>query len=131
MLTASLNGTLGLIPDWQFNADPAINPYLNPHVSMPDGTTQAWSVQPFGPASAGITIPQTSPLYGARGLGYIMIDHPPGDLGRTGRVSRQDRVVMRGAGLNGWAGDHRKGIALGVVGLIGFALLGGLSAILK
>lgn len=39
---------LGLIPDWQFSSDPAINPKINPHVSFPAGVTQT-TVQPIGP----------------------------------------------------------------------------------
>lgn len=35
------NSPLGFIPDWQFNPDPKINPYVNPHVSMPPGMLQA------------------------------------------------------------------------------------------
>lgn len=121
-----LHGSLGIIPDWQFNADPSINPFLNPHVSMPDGWTQAYTVQPYGASMSPISVPMPSPLYGARfagrgplgtgGLGYIMIDNPPQALS---------------GGLRGWAWDHRKGLALGVVGLVGIAVLGGLSAILK
>lgn len=44
----SRNLGLGLIPDWQFSADPAINPKLNMHVVFPDGVTQT-TVQPIGP----------------------------------------------------------------------------------
>lgn len=38
---------LGLIPDWQFSSDPAVNPKINPHVVYPDGVTQT-TVQPIG-----------------------------------------------------------------------------------
>lgn len=110
-----LHANLGLIPNWQFNADPSINPFLNPHVSMPDGWTQAYTVQPYGASMTPISVPIPSPLYGA-GLGYQMIDRARSNLGD---------------GIASWAWDHRKGLALGVVGLVGLSLLGGLSAILK
>lgn len=116
-----LHGNLGLIPNWQFSADPSINPFLNPHVSMPDGWTQAYTVQPYGASMAPIAVPQPSPLYGANfggspQLGYLMIDRPPPQLA---------------GGVTSWVWEHRKGVALGVVGLVGLAVLGGLSAILK
>ena len=38
---------LGLIPQWQFSADPTINPKINPHVVFPPGVTQT-TVQPIG-----------------------------------------------------------------------------------
>lgn len=120
-----LHASLGLIPEWQFNADPSINPYLNQHVSMPDGWTQAYTVQPYGASMTPIAVPMPSPLYGANfgrmpqrpmnGLGYLMIDQPP----------------QLSGGMTGWVWDHRKGVALGVVGVVGLALLGGLSALLK
>ena len=107
-----MHGHLGLIPQYQFSSDPDVNPYLNRYVSMPDGMTQAFSVQPYGSSMTPITVPMPSPLYGA-GLGYPMIDHPPLD------------------GVTGWAWEHRKGIAVGVVALVGLSLLGGLSALLR
>ena len=36
---------LGIIPNWQFNADPGINIKLNPHVQFPAGMNQM-TVQP-------------------------------------------------------------------------------------
>ena len=36
-----MSGPLGLIPPWQFSADPNINPMVNPHVNMPEGWYQA------------------------------------------------------------------------------------------
>jgi hypothetical protein len=39
---------LGLIPDWQFSMDPAINPKINPFVQYPPGVYQS-TIQPIGP----------------------------------------------------------------------------------
>ena len=39
---------LGLIPDWQFSTDPAVNPKLNPFVQWPAGVYQT-TPQPIGP----------------------------------------------------------------------------------
>ncbi len=39
---------LGMIPSWQFSADPGVNIKLNPHVQFPPGWTQG-TVQPVGP----------------------------------------------------------------------------------
>lgn len=43
-----MSGPLGLIPPWQFSADPKVNPMVNPHVSMPPGWYQAgvYTTQP-------------------------------------------------------------------------------------
>lgn len=117
--------SLGLIPDWQFSADPTVNPYLNPHVQMPDGWTQAYTVQPTGASMTPIAVPMPSPLYGANfggacigcapQLGYPVLELPPPPL----------------SGVTSWVWEHRKGVALGVVGIVGLALLGGLTAVLK
>ena len=108
-----------MIPNWHFSSDPSINPWLNHHVSMPEGWTQAYTVQPTGASMAPIAVPIPSPLLvpgcpscGVGGFGYAMIDEQPSQLGN-------------------WAWDHRKGLALGVVGVVGVAVLAGLAAILK
>ena len=101
-----------MIPRWQFEIEG--NPFLNQHVSMPPGTTQAYTVQPYGASITPISVPIPSPLYGASNFGYAVIDHEP----QLGAVT-------------GWVWDHRKGVALGVVGVVGLAILGGLSAILR
>lgn len=112
-----------MIPNWHFSADPAQNPWLNPYVSMPEGMTQAYTVQPTGGSMAPISVPIPSPLLipgcpscGVSGFGYPMIDERPGQF--SGQ-------------LGNWAWDHRKGIALAAVGLAGLAVLGTLAAILK
>ena len=43
---------LGIFPSWQYSADPAINPKINPHVQYPDGVYQT-TVQPLGPYYGG------------------------------------------------------------------------------
>lgn len=131
MLTANFSGAgLGFIPNWQFSADPSVNPFLNPHVKMPEGWTQAYTAQPVGAMMTPVNIPIPSPLLGARttgfagpALGYVMID----------RAASASATAAQGAlaGVGTWAWDHRKGLALGAVALVGLGLLGGLSAILK
>jgi hypothetical protein len=44
--------SLGLIPDWQFSTDPAVNLKINPHVQYPAGVYQTTS-QPLGPYYGG------------------------------------------------------------------------------
>lgn len=42
-----LTRQLGLIPDWQFSADPKVNLHLNPYVTFPEGMNQT-TPQPVG-----------------------------------------------------------------------------------
>ena len=91
-----MSSPLGWIPDWQFAADPNINPMVNPHVNMPTGWYQAgvYTTQPaynngytgtdLGRAGQGFTClncPPThhsNPTAGTQ-LGFVMIDEgkPP------------------------------------------------------
>lgn len=115
---------LGLIPDWQLDSRPEINPFLNPHVSMPDGWTQAYTVQPTGASMSPIQVPIPSSLYGPN-LGQFCIGCAP-QFGYP--VLELPKPL---SGVSSWVWEHRKGVALGVVALVGLSLLGGLSAILK
>lgn len=122
---SSLQG-LGLIPDWQFSADPKVNPFVNEHVSMPPGMLQAgaWYAQPpYGPQTA---IGPNSGLAGTelrclncagpfRGqLGYVMIDEAPPGLGF----------------VESFWWQHKRAIVLTALAAAGAAVIGGL-AVLK
>lgn len=90
---------LGFIPDFQYSADPRVNPYVNPTVSMPPGMFQAgvyytqpaysmvapevidpdpisWSVPQVRVPTMGPTAPSAGPIAGA--LGYVMAWPNPG-----------------------------------------------------
>lgn len=54
---------LGMIPDWQFSDDPAVNRRINPHVVFPAGWNQM-TVQPVGTY---ITSGDPAALSGLRG----------------------------------------------------------------
>lgn len=126
--------TLGLIPDWQFSANPQRNPMVNPHVSMPEGIYQAgvYSTQPpYGPVTYGpfatyqnIPAKPSTPVAGTEmrclncgpGLGYVMIDEG-GPLQQLNLGSPFD---------NFWF-QHKKGIVLGAIGVVVAGLLFGAS----
>ena len=101
---------LGLIPDFQFSANPQMNPYVNPHVSMPSGMYQSGTVQPtYGPVSACGPMPTTA---GAQvtvtpPVGYVMIDETP-----------------LGAFTDTWLYRNRKLVVLGTIGVGLLAALG-------
>lgn len=120
----------GLIPDWQYSADPAVNPFLNPHVTMPDGWTQAYTVQPTGATMSPIAVPIPSPLYGAN-IGCIPGSMGCGSMPMAGLGYPVLELPPPLSGIGSWAWEHRKGVALGVVGVVGLALLAGLGSILK
>lgn len=124
---------LGLIPDWQFSADPAVNPMANPHVSMPAGMYQSGTVQPvYGPnntfALAGTRIDRSPPLCWKSdmsglgpcrggGLGYVMIDERPSwDKGTAWSQSL--------GFVESWAWRNRKGIVLGALGIAALSAVG-------
>jgi hypothetical protein len=114
---------LGMIPSWQFSADPGVNIKINPHVQFPPGWDQR-TVQPIGPA------------YTAN-LGRSVVDCVC-DSGREwccgGRTSAASSWFTTRRGLRG-AGDflfeNRKAIVLGGLGLLAAAGLGITAAFLK
>jgi hypothetical protein len=73
---------LGLIPEWQFNMDPAVNPKLAT-VNMPDGVYQT-TVQPLSPY-----------YYQGPQLGYRRVVYNP---------SKRKWMVIGGLALAGLAG---------------------------
>jgi hypothetical protein len=98
---------LGLIPDWQFSPDPAINIAINPHVKIPsDWPMGQRTVQPIGLQGLGITMASWQ--------------QPRADLG----------AVNIGL-FDGWAWRNRKWLVLGGVGLLGLAALSGVGALLR
>jgi len=91
--------SLGLIPDWQFSTDPAINPKINPHVQYPAGMYQ--------------TTPQpVTPYYQGPNLGYTTqrfanMKFPRGRLlgGLSDLSSTQmtvGAIMLLGAAAIGW-----------------------------
>lgn len=59
-------GGLGMIPSWQFDTNPAINPKINPNVVYPAGMTQT-SIQPTGSWLNGLGAPKS----GVQFLGLV------------------------------------------------------------
>lgn len=91
---------LGMIPSWQFNADPRFNPSI---------TDKA------------ITLAQYNQQYvipAPGGLGYVMVDQ----RGSTNMGPLAGALDIFRAG--GWAFDHRMELAVGGVVLMGLGVLG-------
>lgn len=129
---------LGFIPDWQFSADPAINPYINSSVTMPAGQYQAGI---YG--NQGLVGSQNSNIlarvraafdrmrsaprgncFSTKGgkcinganLGFVMIDEGPPPLNGV---------------FDSWAWQNRKTIAIVAGGLAVLSVGGGLLALLR
>lgn len=114
---------LGMIPSWQFSADPGVNIKLNPNVQFPQGWNQR-TVQPVGPAYA-------------VNLGRAATDCVC-DSGSEWCCSYQQRMTSRYArrrfgfrGPGDFLFEHRKALVLGGLGLIAAAGLGLTAAFLK
>ena len=110
--------TLGFIPSWQFSPNPAINPMVNPHVTMPPGLPQAgvWSVQPVstGAQLAGLGRGSTR----LPRLGYVMVDEGvPFQMDRSGPFSGVGDVSAWS-----WAYEHRNELAWGVGAVLAVSL---------
>lgn len=106
---------LGVIPDWQFSHDPAVNIAYNPHMKYPaDWPAGQLTVQPIGLVSQ-----RTSgdPLAGL-GLPMARWAAPRADLGA---------IEI----FDSWAWRNRKWLVLGGAGLLGLAALSGVSALLR
>jgi len=95
--------SLGIIPQWQFSQDPAINPGINAHLTFPVGMNQLTvqpinNVVPSGDASL-------------QGLGITMARYlPPG-------------VGVKGLGVfETWWWKNRKWIAFGSLGALALTL---------
>ncbi len=89
---------LGLIPNWQFNADPRFNPSI---------TDQAITGAQY---NARYVIPAPG------GLGYIMVD-----ADRSNRVLEGVADMFR---ATGWVYENRSYIAIGGAVLLGLGVLG-------
>jgi hypothetical protein len=122
--------TLGLIPSWQFSPNPAINPMVTLHVSMPPGLPQAgvWSVQPVSTSAPAAPLTGCFPALG-RGstrlpklgnprLGYVMVDEGvPYQIDTSGPFSGVGDFSTWS-----WAYDHRNELALGVGAVLAISL---------
>lgn len=129
---------LGYIPDWQFSADPKVNPYVNPHVSMPAGMMQAGTVQPtygpntFGPISglAGTEASLIGPLCQKNALGLCgkRNGHARNGAARNGRAVAGLGYVMIDESplgfVESWWYRNRKPIVLTTLGVGVLAALG-------
>lgn len=91
---------LGIIPTYQFSADPSVNPFgVNPHVQFPAGMSQL-TVQPVG----------LYPTSGDASLGtpMVSIEQPP--------------VGVAGVFETSWW-QNRKWLAFGALGLLGIGIV--------
>ncbi len=106
---------LGIIPQWQFSQDPAVNYNLNPVMTFPPGMNQL-TVQPINNVvPSGDRDLQGLPLFrrtsrnGVRGLGITMANWM--------------KPAAAGAGISGlfdsWAWTNRKWLVMGGLGLLG------------
>lgn len=121
---------LGIIPDWQYSSDPAINIKINPHVAFPENFTHGQrTAQPMGYFSAKAS---GDPL---AGLGITMARWSAGaaDLrdAVTDAAGNAADYATQGTIFDSWGWRNRKWIALGAVGVAGGALLLGAAAILR
>lgn len=112
----STHVTLGLIPDWQFSLDPAVNPKINPFVKYPDGVYQT-TPQSWGPYYGDVvSVPLNQPAGGVAGPRVTLLGG--GGLGITNP-------------FDSWWWQNRKWVALGGVSVVGAGLAAALVAILK
>lgn len=138
---------LGVIPDWYFSGDPAINIAINPHYQIPpEWPNGQRTIQPIGVAPQRI---QGDPLARSNGLTPWAI--PPNQaisnaqqnvagarvtgvdgLGITMANWLPPRAGLRGVDVfDSWAFRNRKWLVIGGVGLVGLAVLGAAGAILR
>lgn len=137
---------LGLIPDWQFSDNPAININLNPHVQIPDNFPHGQrTVQPIGwfaenasgdplAPTGGLTVTPDASL--GLGCGFHRPSAVAGarvaGLGITMAHWAEPRADLKGIEIfDSWAWKNRKWLVIGGVGLVGLAALAGLGAILR
>lgn len=106
---------LGLIPDWQFSNDPAVNIKINPYVQIPsDWPHGQQTVQPRNYFSAKAS---GDPL---SGLGITMAHwaQPRAELGAI-------------EFFDSWAWRNKKWLVLGGVALLGLGVLSTAGALLR
>lgn len=105
---------LGIFPSWQYSADPAVNPKINPNVQYPPGMYQT-TVQPVAPYWGG----PVNGLGGVAGPQVKLLGMDPlfqmGGHGRTGRL-----LGFRGLGT---IGDTVSSIGTFII--LGLAAFGG------
>jgi hypothetical protein len=161
---------LGIIPSWQFSANPSDNPMLEPSVDVPPPMMQAgvyytqpaWGQQqqtlglpsiedrftvgvPYGFVS-GRPLP---PIQEMQGLGFARTPMPtykpigvpyglkssrplPPLNGSLGYVMVDEGPLGAVLGLfDSWAWEHRKGIAISALGVVGAAALFVASSVLR
>lgn len=120
-------GSLGLIPSWQFSANPAVNPGINPYVGPP-----TWQQAPAYRCDDGTL--GCGPGYGMihggfqnpGGLGYVMVD--PSRSYRAPRATAGAQPAPALSGITdlftagGWIYDNRTAIFWSGVGLVGLGL---------
>jgi len=98
---------LGLIPDYQFSTDPAVNPHINPHVTYPEGMYQT-TTQPIGPYY-NPPPPPPCPSCVAPGVKGLGIDNP----------------------FDSWWWENRQWLALGALAVVGIGAIALIGVVLK
>ncbi len=147
--------TLGLIPQWQFSHDPAINFNLNPHLMFPAGMNQL-TVQPinnvvqsgdrdlqgrrlgarswFG-AKRGTCPPGCAPLRDGTCECYDVARTPSAMNGLGITMAEWMKPAAAGAGISGvfdsWWWTNRKWLAFGAIGILGLAVAGVATKVLR
>ena len=114
-----LDGSLGIIPDWQFSPDPKVNPNINPYVNIPAG----WMSQSL-PAQNGFLAPR-APEAGAQfmpandaqkaALGYQMVE-------QLGAIPNP---------FESWWWVNRKPLVIGGVVLLGLGAIALVATVVK
>lgn len=99
--------TLGIIPQWQFSQDPAVNYNLNPNLTFPVGMNQL-TVQPINNVVA-------SGDANLQGLGITMADWANKPVAVPGGVAGL-------AVFDSWWWNNRKWIAFGALGILAIAI---------
>ena len=103
---------LGLIPQWQFSQDPRVNFNLNPHLTFPVGMNQL-TVQPINNV-----VPSGDT--NLQGLGITMAQYTKPGVG------------VKGLGIfSTWWWNNRKWIAFGALGVLGLAIAGVATKVLR
>lgn len=91
--------TLGLVPQWQFSQNPAVNRNINPHLMFPVGMNQL-TVQPINNLT------------------------PSGDANLQGLGITMAQYTTKGVGVKGlgifdtWWWNNRKWLAFGTLGVL-------------
>lgn len=135
---------LGMIPDYQFSTDPAVNININPHVKIPvEWPNGQRTIQPVGDFSAktcGDPLARTDGLTPMNGLGC---PNPTvagarvtglGNLGLGITIAhwQKPRADLGAIEIfDSWAWRNRKPLVIVGVGLLGLAALAGVGAILR